>query len=104
DLADHIGSTSSILKYVTSAPDKTFIIATEPGIIHQMKKAAPEKTFIPGPSDSGCSCNNCPYMKENTPERLYLCMKNRRPQIEVPEKIRVRALRPIERMLEISRS
>jgi quinolinate synthase len=103
ELADHVGSTSSILRYVTTSPDKVFIIATEPGIIHQMKKVAPDKTFIPGPSDSGCSCNECPYMKENTLERLYLCMRNRQPEITVPEEIRVRALRPIQRMLELSR-
>jgi quinolinate synthase len=102
DLADHIGSTSSILKYVTTSPEETFIIATEAGIIHQMKKLAPEKTFIPGPADSGCSCNECPYMKKNTLELLYLCMKNRTPQITVPEDIRKKALVPIQRMLEIS--
>jgi quinolinate synthase len=102
ELADHIGSTSSILKYVTTSPHETFIIATEAGIIHQMKKLAPEKTFIPGPADSGCSCNECPYMKKNTLENLYLCMKNRRPEIILDEELREKALLPIERMLELS--
>jgi quinolinate synthase len=102
ELADHVGSTSSLLRYVTTSPDRTFIIATEPGIIHQMRKAAPEKAFIPGPSDSGCSCNECPYMRKNTLELLYLCMRNRSPEVQVPEEIRKKALLPIQRMLEIS--
>ncbi|MBU1699238.1 MAG: quinolinate synthase NadA [Candidatus Eisenbacteria bacterium] len=102
NLADHIGSTSSLLKFVAASPAAAFIVVTEPGIIHQMKKLAPDKIFIPGPSDS-CSCNECPYMRENTPERLYLCMRDRTPEIEVPEEIRRRALIPIQRMLEISK-
>ena len=101
-LADHIGSTTSILKYAIQSPAREFIIATEPGIIHQMEKAAPGKVFIPAPPDSNCACNECPHMKLNTMEKLYLCMKNRSPEITMKEELRVRALRPIVRMMEMS--
>jgi quinolinate synthase len=101
-LADHIGSTSSILNFVTQSPNQSFIIATEPGIIHQMEKRCPEKVFIPAPPDSECACNECPHMKLNTLEKLYLCMRDRRPEISLDEEIRRRALVPLERMLEIS--
>ena len=102
DLADFIGSTAALLKFVTTDPVNEFIVATEPGIMHQMKKAAPEKEFIAAPPESGCSCNLCPHMRLNTMEKLYLCMKNRAPEIVMPEEIRLRALRPIQRMLEMS--
>jgi quinolinate synthase len=101
-LADYIGSTAAILKYVQTSPASEFIIATEPGIIHQMKKSCPEKVFIPAPPDSQCACNECPYMRLNTLEKLYLCMKNRTPEIVLDEAVRLRALRPIQRMLEMS--
>ncbi len=101
-LADHIGSTTSILKFAIASPAKEFIIATEPGIIHQMEKMAPQKTFIPAPPDSGCACNECPHMKLNTMEKLYLAMKNRAPEIAMDEELRVRALKPIQRMMEMS--
>ena len=101
-LADHVGSTSSILAFVTASPNDSFIIATEPGIIHQMEKRCPEKTFIPAPAAGECACNECPHMKRNTLEKVYLCMRDRRPRIEVDEAIRRRALLPIERMLEIT--
>jgi quinolinate synthase len=101
-LADHIGSTTSILKYAIQSSASEFIIATEPGIIHQMEKAAPGKLFIPAPPDSNCACNECPHMKLNTMEKLYLCMKNRSPEIAMDEELRVRALKPILRMLEMS--
>jgi quinolinate synthase len=101
-LADHIGSTTSILKYAIQSPASEFIIATEPGIIHQMEKAAPDKLFIPAPPDSNCACNECPHMKLNTMEKLYLCMKNRSPEIAMDEELRVRALKPILRMMEMS--
>jgi quinolinate synthase len=101
-LADHIGSTTSILKYAIQSPAREFIIATEPGIIHQMEKAAPDKLFIPAPPDSNCACNECPHMKLNTMEKLYLCMKNRSPEITMDEELRIRALKPIVRMLEMS--
>lgn len=102
--ADHIGSTRSILNYVTDSEDKAFIIATEPGIIHQMEKdtAGQGKTFIPAPPDSSCACNECPHMKLNTLEKLYLCMKLKSPRLEMDEALRVKALAPIERMLEWS--
>ncbi|MEE9140918.1 MAG: quinolinate synthase NadA [Alphaproteobacteria bacterium] len=101
--ADHVGSTSSILKFVTQAPDREFIIATEPHIIHQMKKRVPAKRFIAAPGmDEGCSCNNCPFMEMNTLEKLHLCMLNGAPRIEIPKALRLAALKPIERMLEMS--
>jgi len=100
--ADYIGSTSGILNYVKQSADGEFIIATEPGIIHQMEKACPNKTFIPAPPEGDCACNECPYMKLNTLEKLYLCMKNRAPEITLDEGLRLRALRPIQRMLEMT--
>lgn len=102
NLADFIGSTSALLKYVQNVPDKEFIVATEAGIIHQMEKACPDKIFIAAPPDNNCACNECPHMKLNTLEKLYLCMKNRAPEIIMDEDIRVRALKPIQRMLEMS--
>jgi len=102
NMADFIGSTSGLLKYVQTAADKEFIVATEAGIIHQMEKACPEKTFIAAPPNNNCACNECPHMKLNTLEKLYLCMKNGSPQIEMDESIRLRALKPIEKMLEMS--
>ena len=101
-LADHIGSTTSILNYAIASPARTFIIATESGILHQMRKACPEKTFIAAPPESGCACNECPYMRLNTLERVYLCMRDRRPSISLEEDLRVKALRPLERMLAMS--
>jgi len=100
--ADYIGSTSGILNYVKQSSDQEFIIATEAGIIHQMQRACPDKTFIPAPPEGDCACNLCPYMKLNSPENLYLCMKNRAPEITLDEDLRLRALRPIQRMLEMS--
>ncbi len=102
-LADHIGSTSSILKYAVESPAQAFIVVTEAGIIHQMKKAAPGKTFIPAPPDNGCSCNECPFMRLNTLEKVYLCMRDRRPEITMDEELRQRCLVPLRRMLDMSR-
>lgn len=102
NIADFIGSTSALLKHVQSAPDKAFIVATEAGILHQMEKACPDKTFIAAPPNNNCACNECPHMKLNTLEKLYFCMKNRAPEIVMDEDIRVRALKPIQRMLEMS--
>ncbi len=102
DHADFIGSTSSLLRYVQESGDTKFIVATEVGILHQMQKKCPEKVFIPAPPESGCSCNECPHMKLNTLEKLYLCMKNRRPEVLVPEETRLKALLPIERMMAMS--
>jgi quinolinate synthase len=100
--AAFIGSTSALLKYVQTSGRKKFIVATEVGIIHQMKKSAPEKEFIPAPPDANCACNECPHMKRNTMEKLYLCMKNRSPEITMSRDLLIRALKPIQRMMEMS--
>lgn len=101
--SNFIGSTSKLLQFVQEDSAKQYIVATEAGIIHQMKKAAPEKDYIPAPpNDDACSCNECPYMKMNTLEKLYFCMKNQYPQIIMDEELRQKALIPIERMLEMS--
>ena len=100
--ADFIGSTSKLLRYVQEDNSTEFIVATESGIIHQMKKAAPEKLFIPAPPDKNCSCNDCPFMKLNTMEKLYLCMKNKQPEIKLDSEVIAKALKPIERMLAMS--
>ena len=101
--SDFIGSTSKLLSYVQQDLSYQYIVATETGIIHQMKKAVPEKEFIPAPpEDDTCSCNECPHMKLNTMGKLYLCMKNRSPEIIMSEEIRKKALIPIERMLSMS--
>jgi quinolinate synthase len=100
--ADYIGSTTGILNYATHNPATEFIVATESGILHQMEKACPEKTFISAPGEGGCSCSECPYMKLNTMEKLYLCMRDRKPQITLDEDLSRRALKPIQRMLEMS--
>jgi quinolinate synthase len=100
--ANYIGSTTALLKYSQASPSQAFIVATEPGIIHQMQKQTPAKRFIPAPAINNCNCNECPYMRLNTLEKLYLAMKNREPEITMPEEIRVAALHPIQRMLEMS--
>lgn len=101
--ADFIGSTSKLLKFIQEDSAQSYIVATETGIIHQMKKAMPGKVFIPAPpQDESCSCNECPYMKLNTMEKVYLCMKNKFPEINLDEELRLKALKPIERMLEMS--
>jgi quinolinate synthase len=97
--ADHIGSTSSLLRYAVDSPASTFIVLTESGILHQMQKEAPQKTFIPAPPEGNCACNDCPHMKRNTLEKLYLALRDLRPVVDVPEPVRVAALRPITRML-----
>jgi quinolinate synthase len=101
-LADYIGSTTGLLKFVTSDPSQEYIVATETGILHQMMKANPAKTFIPAPPDNACACNDCPHMKRNTLEKLYLCMKYETPEITMDEELRKAAKKPIDRMLEIS--
>lgn len=100
--ADYIGSTTALLKYCQQSAAEEFIVATEPGIIHQMEKDAPQKQFIPAPAMNNCACNECPHMRLNTLEKLYLSMKNKTPEITLPEDIRVAALKPIQRMLEMS--
>lgn len=103
--ADHVGSTSSLLQFTKTHAGSEFIVLTEPGIIHQMQKFSPESRFydVPGTSDGACaSCNNCPYMKLNTMEKLYLCMVNQAPAIEVPEALRLKASASLTRMLDMS--
>lgn len=100
--ADFIGSTAALLKYCQQSSSDKFIVATEPGIIHQMQKQAPEKQFIPAPPTNNCNCNECPFMRLNTLEKLYLAMKNRTPEITMSEETRIKALRPMQRMLEMS--
>jgi quinolinate synthase len=101
-VADFIGSTTGLLKFTEQDPSQEFIVATETGILHQMQKSNPGKTFIPAPPNNSCACNDCPHMKLNTLEKLYLCMKYEMPEILMDEEIRIRAKKPIERMLEIS--
>ncbi|MGM9871838.1 MAG: quinolinate synthase NadA [Muribaculaceae bacterium] len=102
-LADKVGSTAVLLAHARQSEAKTFIVATESGIIHQMKKACPDKEFIAAPGeDSTCGCNDCSYMKLNTLEKLYACLRDETPEITIDEKIAERARRPIERMLALS--
>ncbi|HEX8434110.1 quinolinate synthase NadA [Archangium sp.] len=100
--ADYIGSTKGLLDYVLKSPKREFIVVTEAGILHQMKRGAPEKTFIPAPPDNGCSCNECPYMRLNTMEKLYQCMRDRTPELTLPEDLQSAARAPLQRMLEWS--
>ncbi|NVJ99004.1 MAG: quinolinate synthase NadA [Alphaproteobacteria bacterium] len=101
--ADHVGSTSSILKFCTEHEADTIIVATEPGIIHQMEKAAPHKTFIGAPgADGNCSCNTCPFMALNTMEKLYLCLRDEGPEIALDEATRIEAEKPLRKMLDMS--
>jgi len=100
--ANYVGSTTALLKYAKQSPNSSFIVATEPGIIHQMQKEASGKTFIPAPPTNSCACNECPHMRLNTLEKLYWAMKNREPEIILPENVRSAALRPIQRMLSMS--
>ncbi|NTW50919.1 MAG: quinolinate synthase NadA, partial [Chlorobiales bacterium] len=101
--AEFIGSTKAMLEYSQTSSCQEFIVATESGLIHEMQKRSPKKTFIPAPVNDGCACNECPHMRLNTLEKLYLCMKQRSPEITMPEDLRLAALRPIERMLELSK-
>jgi quinolinate synthase len=103
-LADYIGSTSGILKHATKSNAQEFIVVTEAGILHQMQKDNPTKTFIPAPPNNACACNDCPYMKLNTLEKLYLCMKHELPEVTMNEELRMAAKKPMDRMLEISAS
>ncbi|MGL5032534.1 MAG: quinolinate synthase NadA [Microcystaceae cyanobacterium] len=101
--ADFIGSTTALLQYSQTSSKTQFIVVTEPGIIHQMEKASPQKQFIPAPGiTENCACNECPYMRLNTLEKLYLAMKNRSPEITLPEATLTAALRPIQKMLALS--
>lgn len=102
DQADYIGSTSGLLRYTQENEATEFIVATESGILHQMEKASPNKTFIPAPPNNTCACNECPHMRLNTLEKLYLCMKYELPEIILPQHIIEKGRLPIDRMLEIS--
>jgi quinolinate synthase len=102
-LSDFIGSTSALLNKVQTSDAEKFIVLTEPGILHKMQSLAPNKTFIPVPNKNGCSCNECPYMRLNTLEKLRNCLRDLTPRIELEESLRVKALRPLEKMLKLSR-
>ena len=104
NIADYIGSTTQLLKYAQTNDATQFIVATETGILHQMQKSTPNKTFIPAPPNNSCACNDCPYMKLNTLEKLYLCMQYELPEITMEENLRLAAKKPIDRMLEISKA
>jgi len=101
-LADFIGSTTGLLKYTQTDSSSEYIVATETGILHQMMKSSPQKTFIPAPPTNSCACNDCPHMKLNSLEKLYLCMEYETPEITMDEELRIAAKKPIDRMLEIS--
>ena len=102
-LADYVGSTAGLLKYATNHEEKEFIVATESGILHKMQQACPQKVFIPAPpDDSTCACNECNFMRMNTMEKLYECLLNETPEILVDKEIAEKAVKPIQRMLEIS--
>jgi quinolinate synthase len=101
--AKFIGSTTALIKYAVSSPAQTLIVATEEGVLHAMKRDAPHKTFIPAPpEDESCACNQCPHMRRNTLEKLYLCLRDLQPRLEMDEELRLAAKRPIDRMLEMS--
>ena len=102
--ADFIGSTSQIRRHARTSEHTTFIVATEEGILHQMRKDCPENTLIPAPPESGCNCSQCPHMRLNTLEKLYLCLKHEQPEVTMEESIRQRALQPIDRMMEMTKS
>jgi quinolinate synthase len=102
-VSEYVGSTSGMINYVKNSSAKEFIVATEAGILHEMRKGTPDKVFIPAPvEDTSCSCSECPYMKMNTMRKLYLCMKYELPEVHVPKDIREKALIPIQKMLDIS--
>lgn len=102
NMADHISSTTGLLKYAVASPAKKFIVATESGILHQMQKAAPDKEFIPAPPEANCACNECPYMKKNTLEKVYLSLRDLEPQILMSEDLMNRARLSIDRMMALS--
>ena len=101
-MADYVGSTTGILKHALASPKKEFIVATEAGILHQMQKQAPEKTFIAAPPEGNCACNECPHMKKNTLEKVYLALRDLQPRLEMPPDLLERARVPIDRMLALS--
>ncbi|MGE0322889.1 MAG: quinolinate synthase NadA [Polyangiaceae bacterium] len=102
DMADFVGSTAALLRYVENDNAMQFIVVTESGILHQMKKRAPTKELIAAPPEGNCACNECPFMRLNTPEKVYLALRDLEPRLEMPEELRLRAKKPIDRMLELS--
>jgi quinolinate synthase len=102
DMADYIGSTTGLLQFTINDEATEYIVATEAGILHQMRKASPLKTFIPAPPNNHCACNDCPHMKRNTMEKLYLCMEHELPEIILPNWVIEQGRASIDRMLEIS--
>jgi quinolinate synthase len=102
DMADYIGSTTGLLKFTINDPGTEYIVATEAGILHQMQKSSPHKTFIPAPPENNCACNDCPHMKRNTMEKLYQCMAYELPEIILPEWVIRQGRASIDRMLEVS--
>ena len=103
DLANFIGSTSKLLSYTETSDTETFIVLTEPGIIHQMQQRVPQKTLLEVPGLDGCSCNACPYMRLNTLQKLHDCLSTLEPAIEMEESLRIKAFLPMQKMLEMSR-
>ncbi len=103
DYADFIGSTTALINHTKKSDKSEFIILTEPGVIYEMRKYSPNKTFLTVPNIDGCNCNNCPYMKLNTIDKIIDCLEKLEPQIMLDEKLRLKALRPLEKMLEISK-
>jgi quinolinate synthase len=104
EISDFIGSTTNLLKFTKNSEATAFIVATETGILHKMQLSSPNKTFIPAPPNNSCACNDCPHMKRNTLEKVYLCMEYEQPELLMEEELRKMALIPIERMLEVSKS
>ena len=104
NIADFIGSTTEILNFSMKDSTEQYIVATETGILHQMQKNSPNKTFIPAPPNNNCACNDCPYMKLNTLEKIYLCLKYELPELVMDEQLRLSAKKPMDRMMEISRN
>lgn len=102
-LADYIGSTTQLLQFAQTSPSTSFIVATESGILHQMQKLSPDKTFIPAPPNNLCACNDCPHMKLNTLEKLYIALLKEIPEIQMEENLRLAAKIPMDRMMEISK-
>jgi quinolinate synthase len=102
-MADYVGSTTGILQFATKSDATTFIVATEPGILHQMKKASPNKTFVPAPPEASCACNECPHMKKNTLDKVYFSLRDLEPRLEMDPALMRTARVPIDRMLELSR-
>lgn len=102
EIADYIGSTTGLLKYTQTDDAQEYIVATETGILHKMQQASPHKTFIPAPPNNACACNDCPHMKLNTLEKIYLCLKYELPELTMDEDLRIKAKIPMDRMLEIS--